>query len=297
MQQQMMAQMMAGQAGQGGAYAGGMYPAAPYPQQGGQAGAPKGGFQPGGEQQGRPMKGGMKGEKGEKGKGKSDGKGKGFGKGFGKSKGKGYGGYGGYDGGYGGGCMGCGDYGGPPNFATAWTPDSPEKEAAKQVGLAQRKAALRDKTAISQAQRNAQMRFEKDMYDKVQGTWIDEEDPTTCYTVEGSLCTVSGGENARVFRNRISMYNGELVWDARRFWHSLNLKDLPANKEDIKRLEWVLGQGSPQTRDIVWLRGSPPAAPSGEGVVKLIDFSADKDAAGDAAKKEESAGDAEAAKA
>lgn len=172
----------------------------------------------------------FKGSPGYKGKGG----GKGKGKVFGSEKGK-FGGSGGE----------LVDFAGDPR---------------RQIELAQRRAKQRDRCAITQAQRNAQQRFEKDLLDRVQGTWIDESDPTSSYVVEGSICSVSGGDNARVFRNRISVYGGELCWDAKRFWHYLDLKSLPA-EGPVDKVLWTPGEGSPPTRPITWLRGTPaPAA-------------------------------------
>mmetsp|Transcript_42037 Transcript_42037/g.121906 ORF Transcript_42037/g.121906 Transcript_42037/m.121906 type:complete len:285 (-) Transcript_42037:73-927(-) len=241
MNQQMAAQMQGGMfpMGMKGSYMGGMYPASPYQQHGDQA---------------RPYKGSGKGagmhfgsdslrEARRQSKGGGGG-GCGYGGCFGA-----YGGYGGY----------CGGYSGTPNYAGAWTPGTSESETTRQIELAQRRAKFRDKSAISQAQRSAQMRFEKDLLDRVQGSWVDESDRTVSYVVEGSMCTVSGGDNARVFRNRLSLYNGELCWDARRWWHCLNIKALPLGDEPLDRVEWNVGQGSPPTNDIVWVRGEPPA--------------------------------------
>jgi len=187
--------------------------------------------------------GGAKGsDSGEKGKG-GDFKGKGKGKGKGKS----------WKGAFAPSFGGNGDtgFGG----SESWTPPG---DPRRQIELAQRRAKLRDRSAISQAQRSAQQRFEKDLLDRVQGSWIDESDNTTSYVVEGSLCSVSGGENSRVFRNRIGVYGGELCWDARRFWHYLDLIKLPPAGEEVERVEWTPGEGSPPTRPIIWLRGEPP---------------------------------------
>jgi len=258
--QQMSPQMLGGQfpmMNAEGSYAGMYPPTSPYPQ-----GDATGGGQA--DAYGQSAYGG--GMKGGKGKGSNGGKGRGFG-GKGGWKGGGYGGYGGggyggYGGGYGGNYSG-GGYGSAPNFAGAWTPESAaanaEVDTTRQIEIAQRRAKFRERSAISQAQRSAQMRFEKDLLDRVQGNWIDESDNTVGYVVEGSMCTVSGGENARVFRNRISLYNGELCWDARRWWHKLNITSLPPGGAPVERVEWMLGEGSPMVKDIVWIRGEPPA--------------------------------------
>jgi len=247
-----------------GSYMGGMYPIPPYPSHGEQAGESsfgKGGFGGGGESMkggmGKGFKGGFKGGFGGGRSGFGGGRGGGGGKGF---KGGGYGG-GGYGGGYGSFGYGGGSYGGVPNYSGAWTPDSAEAheaDATRQIEIAQRRAKFRERSAITQAQRSAQLRFERDLLDRVQGNWVDESDRSVSYVVEGSMCTVSGGENARVFRNRISFYNGELCWDARRWWHNLNIKSLPPGGEPAERVEWVLGEGSPAVKDIVWIRGDPP---------------------------------------
>ena len=41
--------------------------------------------------------------------------------------------------------------------------------------MAQRRAQQRDRAAINDAQKSAQQRFEKDLLDRVQGKWMDEE--------------------------------------------------------------------------------------------------------------------------
>lgn len=160
---------------------------------------------------------------------------KGSGRGKGKGKGKGWKG------------------GAPPFSETDWLP---EGDPRRQIEIAQRRAKQRDRAAIAQAQRSAQLRFESDVLSRVQGHWIDESDPSTTYFVEGGQCTVSGGENTRTFRNRISVYNGELCWDARRFWHNLNLNALPPAGEEVYRVEWLPAEGSPAAATIVWVRGS-----------------------------------------
>eukprot|EP00747_Dinoflagellata_sp_TGD_P115570 gnl/TRDRNA2_/TRDRNA2_172190_c1_seq2.p1 gnl/TRDRNA2_/TRDRNA2_172190_c1~~gnl/TRDRNA2_/TRDRNA2_172190_c1_seq2.p1 ORF type:complete len:359 (+),score=55.18 gnl/TRDRNA2_/TRDRNA2_172190_c1_seq2:93-1169(+) len=207
-------------------------PADPFP--GGGAGASR---PPGG-------KDGLKGKGGGKGKGPFAMKGKGKGKGKGPGKSSFFNQEGQDD---------SGDF-----------PDSPSSGAGdprRQIELAQRTAKARDRSAISQAQRSAQQRFEKDLLDRVQGRWVDESDPSILYVVEGNMCSVSSGENSRVFRNRISVFGGELCWDARRFWHYLNLNALPALGEPVERVEWKPGEGSPPTKPITWLPAPPAPVP------------------------------------
>lgn len=183
---------------------------------------------------------------GFKGCGEKGGKGRGFGKG--KGKGKAF---------KGGSPLGSG----PGTFGDAaggpggWAASDPRR----QIELAQKRAKQRDRSAISQAQRSAQQRFERDLLERVQGSWVDASDPSTSYVVEGALCSVSGGKNGRVFRNRLGVYGGELCWDARRFWHNLDINKLPPLGEEVERVEWNPGEGSPETRQIVWLRAPPPA--------------------------------------
>eukprot|EP00747_Dinoflagellata_sp_TGD_P033358 gnl/TRDRNA2_/TRDRNA2_136564_c1_seq1.p1 gnl/TRDRNA2_/TRDRNA2_136564_c1~~gnl/TRDRNA2_/TRDRNA2_136564_c1_seq1.p1 ORF type:complete len:200 (+),score=47.89 gnl/TRDRNA2_/TRDRNA2_136564_c1_seq1:64-600(+) len=132
----------------------------------------------------------------------------------------------------------------------------------RQIELAQRRAKQRERSAISQAQRSAQQRFEQGLLDRVQGRWVDEADANTLYVVEGSICSVSSGGSSRVFRNRLSVFGGDLCWDAKRFWHNLKLDALPPLDDPVERVEWVPGEGSPPTKTIVWLPAPP--APEGE---------------------------------
>jgi len=139
-----------------------------------------------------------------------------------------------------------------------------ERDPRWQIEMAQRKAKTRDRSAISQAQRCAQLRFEKDVLDRVQGKWVDASDESITYTVEGSLCSVAAEEGeARVFRNRLSVYNGELCWDARRFWHYLDLAKLYAAADKPESVEWNPGEGTPPTKQIIWNRAPPePEVPA-----------------------------------
>ncbi|CAE8601901.1 unnamed protein product [Polarella glacialis] len=160
-----------------------------------------------------------------------------------------------------------------------------DSDPRKAIERAQRQAKLRDRSAINQAQRTAQQRFEKDLLDRVQGNWVDEADPDTSYLVEGCLCSVSGGENARTFRNRLGVYGGELCWDARRFWHNLNLNALPPLGEEVLRVEWNPAEGSPPTKQIVWVKGPP--LPEGGAAKEEEDEPANEDAADPASMAEE----------
>lgn len=186
---------------------------------------------------------------GPKGCGKSEkGKGKGFGKGFGKGKGKNY-------------TKGMGTVrerldqpGGADGGTGSDRGGGDSADPRRQIEMAQRKAKLRDRSAITQAQRCAQQRFERDFLDRVQGYWLDDSDPNTAYSVEGSLCSVASSDSTRIFRNRLSVFGGELCWDARRFWHNLNLAALPPAGEQVTRVEWTPGEGSPPTKPIVWIR-------------------------------------------
>lgn len=140
-----------------------------------------------------------------------------------------------------------------------------DRDPRRQIEMAQRKAQQRDRSAIAQAQKSAQERFEKQHLERVQGYWIDAADPNTSYLVEAGMCSVvtdvDGGQDGRVFRNRISFIGGDLCWDARRFWHNLKLDSLPPVGDQVDRVEWTPGEGSPSKQTIVWLRSTtePPA--------------------------------------
>lgn len=206
-------------------------------------------------------KGGYKGSSGEmgdfKGKGGGGFKGKGGsfkgGFGFKGSKGGGKGGFGGGPGGF----KGSGDAAGGDLAA-----DDPRR----QILIAQRQAKHRGfQSEIMDAQRAAKQRFEAGLLERVQGTWVDESDPNTSYVVNGNICEVAADGTSRVFRNRLGVYAGDLCWDARRFWHKLELKTLPPEGETLERVEWTQGEGSPPTRPIVWLRGTPNNGEKAEG--------------------------------
>uniref|UniRef100_A0A7S4RB25 Uncharacterized protein n=1 Tax=Alexandrium monilatum TaxID=311494 RepID=A0A7S4RB25_9DINO len=189
---------------------------------------------------------------------------KGYGKGRGCGKGKGKGKS--WKGGFGAGPLLSGG-GGGPGFDAGLGASDPRR----QIELAQRRAKQRDRSAISEAQRFAQQRFERDLLERIQGSWVDASDSSTSYVVDGGICAVSGGESSRTFRNRLGVYGGELCWDARRFWHRLDISALPPPGEAAERVEWSPGAGSPPTRPIVWIRapaeagGAEDAAADGKG--------------------------------
>jgi len=215
---------------------------------------------------------------------KGDGKGKGFG-GFGKGKGKGKGWKGGM------GSPFSGGYSGGPGADLGGASGDPRR----QIELAQRRAKQRDRATISQAQRSAQQRFERDLLERIQGSWVDASDSSTSYVVEGGICAVSGGENSRTFRNRLGVYGGELCWDARRFWHRLDLNSLPPADETVERVEWSPGEGSPPTRPIIWIRGPPPVEVNGaeEGEAAAEEDGKEGEPAAEDDGKDDGEGDAE----
>lgn len=111
--------------------------------------------------------------------------------------------------------------------------------------------------SIVDAQREARMRFEKEILDKLQGRWQDEADDQITYIVEGNTVAVHKADGSRGFRNRLSVYGVEMCWDARRFWHNLDTKELFAAGETIEKVEWNPGKDSPPTEKIVWLKAPP----------------------------------------
>jgi len=202
-----------------------------------------------------------------KGKGK---KGKGKGKGKGKFKGKGKGEDG--EGGDKDGEKKEGEEGGAEGEAK-------EKSGVGSIVSAQREARQREEgrfSPIVSAQRDARMRFEKDVLDRIQGRWVDETDSNTTYVVEGNVCSVSSGDGGRGFRNRLSVYGVEMCWDARRFWHYLNLQELYAAGDNVEKLEWNPAKDSPPTQQIVWLKAPP--LPEGEEEAKEEDEAKEEEA-------------------
>lgn len=119
----------------------------------------------------------------------------------------------------------------------------------------------REETPIAKAQREARERAEGDILKYLQGRWKDLTDENIRYTVEGNTCSVSNRAEpeSRVFHNRLSMYGVDFCWNAKRFWHNLNVDALKAQGEpsDIKSVEWNPGKSSPPAEQIMWLRAPP----------------------------------------
>lgn len=201
---------------------------------------------------------------------------KGFGKGgkaFGKGKGKGF-------------SKGSGP-GAGADSRQPWDLSGSD-DPRRQIELAQRKAKQRDREAIIQAQRSALQRFERDHMERLQGRWYDATDPNTTYTVDGPLLSVAGGEGERVFRNRLAVFNGDICWDARRFWHKLNVDTLPPVGEEVQRVEWTPGEGSAPTKPVVWQRTPPDRPPAAAEAEVNADA---KEAPDDAAKENKEEGE------
>lgn len=179
----------------------------------------------------------MGGLTGPVGKGMTDGKGKGkfgkggFGKGFGKGKRSGKGKKDG---------EGEGGEG-----------DGEETERAPRV--------RRDEPPIVKAQREAREKAEADILKNLQGRWKDAANEAIIYTVEGNTCSVSNKSepDARVFHNRLSMYGVEFCWNAKRFWHDLNLTELRAQGDAVEKVEWNPSKSSPPAEQIIWLKAPP----------------------------------------
>eukprot|EP00931_Biecheleriopsis_adriatica_P023535 TRINITY_DN14846_c0_g1_i1.p1 TRINITY_DN14846_c0_g1~~TRINITY_DN14846_c0_g1_i1.p1 ORF type:complete len:256 (+),score=49.74 TRINITY_DN14846_c0_g1_i1:110-769(+) len=156
--------------------------------------------------------------------------------------------------------------------------DEDSSDPRRQIAAAQRRAANREGCAIADAQRAAQQRFEKDILDRLEGKWVDEADSSIAYEVQECYVTVSGGGNGRTFRNRLGAYGVDLCWDAKRFWHNLNMTALPPKGETVERVEWNPAEGSPPTKQIVWVK-APPEAESREPEVEASEVNDDDKAA------------------
>jgi len=187
-------------------------------------------------------KGGIEGKGGYGGKGKFS-KGGGM-KGFGKGK----------RGGKGGKSKGKGD-----------DEDGEDGDAAEGEETERGPRIRKDEPPIVKAQREARERAEADILKYIQGRWKDAADESIIYTVEGNTCSVSNKSTpeGRVFHNRLSMYGVEFCWNARRFWHDLNVKALKEQGEPdaIEKVEWNPGKTSPAAEQIIWLRAPPEEEP------------------------------------
>lgn len=197
------------------------YPgAAPYPGAMGMPGYPGAAPYMGG----MPMQAGLPGAGAPGGKGKF---GKGGGKGFGKGK---------------------------KGFGKGKSKDDDAEGEDGEKGPRVRK----DEPPIVKAQREARERAEASILKQLQGRWVDAADDKVRYKVEGNTVSVSNKDGGRVFHNRLSMYGVEFCWNAKRFWHDVNLKDLQAQGDEPEKVEWNPGKNSPPAEQIVWNRAPPP---------------------------------------
>jgi len=120
-----------------------------------------------------------------------------------------------------------------------------------------------DEPPVVRAQREARERTEAAILKQLQGRWIDAADSAITYVVEGNTCSVTNENAERVFHNRLSMYGVDFCWNARRFWHNLDLKVLESNDRNSDgqpaEVEWNPGKSSPPATQIIWLRDERPA--------------------------------------
>merc|ERR1719240_2004766 len=126
----------------------------------------------------------------------------------------------------------------------------------------------RDEPPIVKAQREAREKAEADILKYLQGYWVDEKDSNISYTVEGNTVSVANknAPGGRTFHNRLSMYGVEFCWNAKRFWHDLNLVALKAQGDEPEKVEWNPGKTSPPAEQIVWLKAEKPEDPEPETV-------------------------------
>lgn len=117
----------------------------------------------------------------------------------------------------------------------------------------------RDEPPIVKAQREARERAEEGILKYLQGRWVDAADSNITYTVEGNTCSVANknAPGGRVFHNRLSMYGVEFCWNAKRFWHDINLPALKAQGDEPEKVEWNPGKTSPPAEQIIWLKAPP----------------------------------------
>lgn len=123
----------------------------------------------------------------------------------------------------------------------------------------------KDEPPIVKAQREAREKAEAVILKQLQGRWVDAADADITYTVEGNTCSVANKNGGRTFHNRLSMYGVEFCWNAKRFWHDVNLKALQSSGDEPEKVEWNPGKNSPPAEQIIWLRAPPePEKPEGE---------------------------------
>jgi len=116
----------------------------------------------------------------------------------------------------------------------------------------------KEEPPIVKAQRDARERAEAIILKKLQGRWADAADSDITYVVEGNTVSVSNSKGGRVFHNRLSMYGTEFCWNAKRFWHDLNLQALNSSEQELPcRVEWNPGKSSPPAEQIIW-KALPP---------------------------------------
>jgi len=134
----------------------------------------------------------------------------------------------------------------------------------------------KDEPPIVKAQREARERAEGLILKQLQGRWVDQADADLKYKVEGNTCSVSNKNGGRVFHNRLSMYGVEFCWNAKRFWHDLNLKELQGQGEDeVEKVEWNPGKSSPPADQIVWVKDHSPPTPPPEPEEEAADVEGD----------------------
>jgi len=110
----------------------------------------------------------------------------------------------------------------------------------------------KDEPPIVKAQREARERAEAIILKQLHGRWVDAADADISYTVEGTTCSVANKNGGRVFHNRLSMYGVEFSWNAKRFWHDVNLRELQSSGDEPEKVEWNPGKNSPPAEQIVW---------------------------------------------
>jgi len=209
----------------------------------------------------------------------------------GKGKGK-FGGKGGFKGGFGG--KGKGKGGGFGFGKGKSKDDDGEPRAEGEEGEERAPRVRKDEPPIVKAQREARERAEAIILKQLQGRWIDAADADILYTVEGNMCSVENKNGGRVFRNRLSMYGVEFCWNAKRFWHDVDLTALRAAGEEPEEVTWTPGKNSPAAEQIIWHRAPPKTEEELKAEADAAE-AAEAQKAADAAARAEAAAAAEAA--